>query len=118
MEKVYALLLGAVIGGAWISAALAILLSMLKRCDAKAAAALAAGEDKQEVNRKTLNKVLRFFVSKNILDVLLFLVLFLIRGWLPFNWVFVLLGVAVMMTIVFQILLNCTGITKRLSGKK
>jgi len=117
MEIVYALLLGAVIGGAWVLTALAILLSMLKRCDVKAAAALAAGGDKQEVSRKTLNTVLKFYVSKMLLDVLLLLALFLARGWLPFRWEFVLLAVAVMLTIFFQLLLACTGVNKRLGAK-
>ena len=45
MEIVYALLLGTVIGGALALAALALLLFILKRSDANAAAAIAAGED-------------------------------------------------------------------------
>lgn len=118
MEIVYALLLGAVIGGAWALAALALLLSVLKRRDAKAAEELAAGADKQEVNRKTLNRVLKFHVSKYLLDVFLLLALFLARDWLPFRWEFVLLAVAVMLTIFFQILLACTGINKRLGAKR
>ena len=117
MEIVYALLLGTAIGGVLALLALALLLSVLKRQDKKAAAALAAGADAQEVNRKTLNAILKFYVSKYLLDVLVLLALFLARDWLPFRWDFILLAVGVMLTIFFQLLLACTGVNKRL-GKK
>lgn len=116
MEIVYALLLGTAIGGVLALLALALLLSVLKRQDKKAAA-LAAGADAKEVNRKTLNAILKFYVSKYLLDVLVLLALFLARDWLPFRWDFILLAVCVMLTIFFQLLLACTGVNKRL-GKK
>lgn len=117
MEIVYALLLGTVIGGAWSLLALALLFSVLKRRDNKVAAAIAAGADKQAENRRTLNLVLKFHVSKYILDVLLLLVLFLARAWLPFRWEFVLLALAMMITIFFQLLLAFTGVNRRMSNK-
>ena len=117
MEIVYALLLGTVIGGALALAALALLLFILKRSDANAAAAIAAGEDAAAVNRPTLNTVLKFHVSKYLVDVLLLLGLFLARDLLPFRWEFVLLAVAMMMTIFFQLLLAFTGVNKRM-GKR
>ena len=76
MEIFYALLMGAAIGGVWVLVALALLLQVVKRSDAKVAAALQAGEDGQAVNRQALNAVLKFHVSKYILDVLLLLALF------------------------------------------
>ncbi len=117
MEIVYALLLGTAIGGVLALLALALLLSVLKRQDKKAAESLAAGADAEEVNRKTLNVILKFYVSKYLLDVLVLLALFLARDWLPFRWDFILLAVGVMLTIFFQLLLACTGVNKRL-GKK
>ena len=117
MEIFYALLMGAAIGGVWVLVALALLLQVVKRSDAKVAAALQAGEDGQDVNRQALNAVLKFHVSKYILDVLLLLVLFLARGWLPFRWDFTLLGVGIMLTVFFQLLLACTGLNKRLLRK-
>ena len=112
MEIFYALLMGAAIGGVWVLVALALLLQVVKRSDAKVAAALQAGEDGQDVNRQALNAVLKFHVSKYILDVLLLLVLFLARGW-----DFTLLGVGIMLTVFFQLLLACTGLNKRLLRK-
>ena len=117
MEIFYALLMGAAIGGVWVLVALALLLQVVKRSDAKMAAALQAGEDGQAVNRQALNAVLKFHVSKYILDVLLLLALFLARGWLPFRWVFTLLGVGIMLTLFFQLLLACLGVNKRLIRK-
>lgn len=117
MEIFYALLMGAAIGGVWVLVALALLLQVVKRSDAKVAAALQAGEDGQAVNRQALNAVLKFHVSKYILDVLLLLGLFLARGWLPFRWDFTLLGVGIMLTVFFQLLLACTGLNKRLIRK-
>lgn len=117
MEIFYALLMGAAIGGVWVLVALALLLQVVKRSDAKVAAALQAGEDGQAVNRQALNAVLKFHVSKYILDVLLLLALFLARGWLPFRWDFTLLGVGIMLTVFFQLLLACTGLNKRLIRK-
>lgn len=117
MEIFYALLFGAAVGGVWDLAAWALLLQVVKRSDAKAAAALQAGEDGQAVSRQALNAVLKFHVSKYILDVLLLLALFLGRGLLPFRWEFTLLGVAIMLTVIFQLLLACTGLNKRLVRK-
>ena len=45
MEIFYALLMGAAIGGVWVLVALALLLQVVKRSDAKVSAALQAGED-------------------------------------------------------------------------
>ena len=117
MEIFYALLMGAAIGGVWVLVALALLLQVVKRSDAKVAAALQAGEDGQDVNRQALNAVLKFHVSKYILDVLLLLVLFLARGWLPFRWDFTLLGVGIMLTVFFQLLLASTGLNNPLLRK-
>ena len=101
MEIFYALLMGAAIGGVWVLVALALLLQVVKRSDAKMAAALQAGEDGQAVNRQALNAVLKFHA----------------RGWLPFRWDFTLLGVGIMLTVFFQLLLACTGLNKRLLRK-
>lgn len=117
MEVFYALLLGAAVGGVWSLAALACLFRVVKKSDAKIAVALQEGKEGQAVSREALNSVLRFHVSKYILDVVLLLVLFLARGWLPFRWEFTLLAVAIMVTIFFQLLLVCTGLNKRLAPK-
>ncbi len=114
MEIVYALLLGMLIGGAWALLALALLFNVIKKRDAKAAAAIAAGGDKQAEDRQTLNVILRFHVSKYLLDVLLLLGLFLARNMLPFRWEYILLGVALMITVFFQIMLACSGMNKRI----
>lgn len=115
-EIVYGALLGTLIGGLWAVAELVLLTRVIKRADAKAAAMLAAGADKQAASRKTTEPVLKFFVSKYFLNVALLVVVFLLRGFLPWRWEFILLFVGIGLTVLFQLLLMVSGLSKRING--
>lgn len=112
-EIVYSALLGLAIGGIWALGELVLLSRSVALADAKAAALREAGADELAVSRQTTSPVLKFFVSKYFLNVGLLLVVFLLRGMLPWRWEYVLLFVGIGLTALFQFMLMVSGLNKR-----
>lgn len=104
MEILLPVLIGACFGALWAAGEVWVFLLGQKRADAKAAQILREGGDgaKLAAERHRGGYVMKFFVCKYFLDIAMMVVLFLLRGCMPFRWEYMLLSAGVMLAMAVQ----------------
>lgn len=116
MEILYSALIGCFFGAICAFAETMLLLNIVKRAGAKAAAQIAAGEDVNVVNQQQTGNVMKAFIVRYFVNVLAILAIFLLRDMLPFKWQYILLFFGVSLAALGQVLLIVSGLRKRLSS--
>ena len=104
-EILFSILLGGAAGVVWALLEVAFFFAGLKRAEKRAKSELAAGEDFNAVNKRQNSYIMRFFVGKYVLNVVILLLLFLCRGWLPYRWEIIMLSAGIVLALLSQILI-------------
>lgn len=105
MEILFSVLIGGGGGAVWAAMELGVFLWGQKRTEAKAAALLADGAaDRLSAERQKNNYIMKYFVVKAVLDVLLLLTIFLLRDKLPFRWEYILIASGVVLALFIQLI--------------
>ncbi len=112
-EILFSIILGGAAGAVWAALEVMVFFIGLGRADKRAERELAEGADVKDVNKRQNNYIMRFFIGKYVLNVVLLLVLFLCRGWLPYRWEVILLAAGIVLALTSQLL-----IARFAAGKK
>lgn len=105
MEILYSVLIGAGCGAVWALVELAVFAIGLKKCEAKSARELAKSGDAVEAAGVKNNFVMKYFLCKYLLNVLMLFLVFLLRGFLPYRWEFIMLSAGVVLALASQVLM-------------
>lgn len=105
MEILLPVLIGAAFGALWAAGEVWVFLLGQKRADAKAAQILRDGGDGAAVaaERHRGGYVMKYFLCKIGLDVLLLAAIFFARGLLPMKWEYVLLAAGIVLAMFTQL---------------
>lgn len=105
MEILYSVLIGAGCGAVWALVELAVFAIGLKKCESKAAGKLAESGDAVEAAGVKNNFVMKYFLCKYLLNVLMLFAVFMLRGFLPYRWEFIMLSAGVVLALASQVLM-------------
>ncbi len=112
-DILFSILLGGAAGAVWAALEVMVFFFGLRRAEKRAKQELAEGADVQGVNKRQNNYIMRFFIGKYVLNVLLLLVLFLCRGWLPFRWEVIMLSAGIVLALMSQLLIVRFSVGKK-----
>ncbi len=113
MEILYSILLGGVCGAVWAVVEVIAFFIGIKKADKRAAKRIAEGEDEQKAGKEQTNFIMKFFMLKYGLNVVLLLVIFLLRGFLPYRWEYVMLSAGIALAMLSQLLIVRFGLRKK-----
>ncbi len=105
MEILYSVLIGAGCGVVWALVELAVFAVGLKKNEVKSAKELAETGDAVAAARVKNNFVMKYFLCKYLLNILLLFVVFLLRAMLPYRWEFIMLSAGVVLALSSQVLM-------------
>lgn len=105
MEILLPVLIGGAFGALWAAVELWVFFIGQKRADKKVAEILADGGDdaKLAAERHKGNYVMKYFVCKYGLDIVMLAMIFFARAHLPFKWEYVLLAAGIVLAMATQL---------------
>lgn len=105
MEILLPVLAGGAFGVVWAALELWVFFLGQKRADKKAAEILAEGGDDAKVaaERHKGNYVMKYFVCKYGLDIVMLALIFFARAHLPFRWEYALLAAGIVLAMATQL---------------
>lgn len=104
MEILFSVLIGGGFGALWALAELAVFFRGLKKAEHKAALLKAADDaDNVAAEKQKTNYVMKYFVCKYVLNIVLLLVIFLLRAYLPYRWEYIMLSAGIVMALTSQL---------------
>lgn len=112
-DILFSIMLGGAAGAVWAALEVLAFFIGLRRADKRAKQELAEGADVKDVNKRQNNYIMRFFIGKYVLNVVLLVVLFLCRGWLPYRWEVVLLSAGIVLALMSQLLIARFAVGKK-----
>lgn len=112
-DILFSIVLGAAVGAVWAALEVMVFFIGLRRADKRARQELAEGADVKAVNKRQNSYIMRFFIGKYVLNVVLLLALFLCRGWLPYRWEIIFVSAGIVLALMSQLLIVRFGVGKK-----
>lgn len=113
MEILLPVLIGACFGALWCAVEIWVFLFGQKRADVKAEQILREGGEDAVLSagRYRANYVMKYFLCKIGLDILMLALIFFARGVLPFRWEYALMAAGIVLAMFTQLVF--TKLTKK-----
>ncbi|MBQ2887291.1 MAG: hypothetical protein IJE29_00030 [Firmicutes bacterium] len=105
MAILYSVLIGAGCGAVWALVELAVFALGIKRVEAKSARELAETGDEVAAAKIKSSFVMKYFLYKYLLNVLMLFVVFLLRAHLPYRWEIIMLSAGLVLALTSQVLM-------------
>ncbi|HIU10032.1 MAG TPA: hypothetical protein IAB00_02075 [Candidatus Avidehalobacter gallistercoris] len=112
-DILFSIMLGGAAGAVWAALEVIVFFIGLRRAARRAEQELAGGADVNSVNKRQNIYIMRFFIGKYVLNVVLLLALFLCRNLLPYSWEIILLSAGIVLALMSQVLIVRFGVGKK-----